>query len=65
MVLCSPGGGMVIVHQGWLWMAWIVFLIALGLKLWRFTTPVRKHLLGRSPQMDRFRQTLERSWGQR
>jgi hypothetical protein len=56
---------MVIVHQGWLWMAWIVFLIALGLKLWRFTTPVRKHLLGRSPQMDRFRQTLERSWGQR
>ena len=51
-------------HVG-LWMPWTAFLIALLLKLWRFITLIRQHLLGRSSRVDLFRRSLERSWQHR
>lgn len=56
--------GMASVMDSPLWMLvpWAVFAIAAGLKFWRLTSLIRKHLLGAPSQTERFRQRLERVW---
>jgi len=41
---------------------WAVFAIGAGLKFWRLTSLIRKHLLGVPSQTERFRRRLERIW---
>lgn len=46
----------------WMLVPWAVFAVAAGLKFWRFTSLLRRHLLGAPTSTERFRQSLERIW---
>jgi len=46
----------------WMFAPWVVFLVAVGVKFWRFTALFRKGGLSRATGSERFRQSLERIW---
>jgi len=41
---------------------WAIFAVVAGVKVWRLTTLIRRHLLGIPSGTERVRQTLERIW---
>jgi hypothetical protein len=43
-------------------MAWTVFAIAAGIKLWRLGTGLSRQLGGKAVATESFRQSLERIW---
>ena len=49
-------------HPQWTLVAWVVFLGAFALKLWKFGMALKRYQVGRTPSIDPFRQTLERIW---
>ncbi|MFM9089002.1 MAG: hypothetical protein ACKOPT_12860 [Cyanobium sp.] len=49
-------------HPLWLLVPWLVFAIAVGFKVWKFTRLIH-YQVRRSPWgMERFRMELERHW---
>ena len=49
-------------HFLWIVLAWTVFALAAGIKLWRVGTGLRRQLRGRAVAIEPFRQSLERIW---
>ena len=43
---------------------WAVFAVALGLKVLKFGSALKRHLIAPTPSTHQFRQTLERIWAQ-
>lgn len=55
ITMTTPIGGVI---------PWAILCVALGLKVWRFTTLVRAHMPGRPAEreLERVRASLERIW---
>ena len=43
---------------------WAVFAVALALKVLKFGSALKRHVVTPPPSTDQFRQTLERIWAQ-
>jgi len=49
-------------HSAWILLAWTVFAIAAGIKLWRLGTGLSRQLGSKAVATEPFRQSLERIW---
>ena len=49
-------------HPGWILVPWAVFAVALALKVLKFGSALKRHLIAPTPSPDEFRQSLERIW---
>lgn len=49
-------------HPLLLLVPWAVFAMAVGLKLWRLGTLIRRRVVNHPARTERFRQSLERLW---
>ncbi|MDA1170297.1 MAG: hypothetical protein O2893_03960 [Cyanobacteria bacterium] len=46
----------------WMLLPWAVFAFAVGIKFWRITSLIRRHVLVKPQSVEAFRKTLERIW---
>lgn len=53
---------LVVEHSAWILLAWTVFAIAAGIKLWRLGRGLSRQLGGKAVATESFRQSLERIW---
>ena len=51
-------------HSAWIPLAWTVFALAAGIKLWRLALGLGRQLGGKAVATESFRQSLERIWAQ-
>ena len=51
-------------HPLWILVPWAVFAVALALKVLRFDSALKRHLIAPTSSIDQFRQSLERIWAQ-
>ena len=51
-------------HPLLLLVPWAVFAVALALKVLKFGSALKRHLIAPPPSTDQFRQILERIWAQ-
>ena len=49
-------------HSAWILLAWTVFALAAGIKLWRLGTGLSRQLGSKPVATEPFRQSLERIW---
>jgi hypothetical protein len=49
-------------HSTWILLAWTVFALAAGIKLWRLGTGLSRQLGSKPVATEPFRQSLERIW---
>ena len=49
-------------HSAWILLAWTVFAIAAGIKLWRLGTGLSRQLGSKAVATEPFRRSLERIW---
>ena len=48
----------------WILVPWAVFAVALALKVLKFGSALKRHLIAPPPSTVQFRQSLERIWAQ-
>ena len=51
-------------HPELILVPWTVFAIALALKVLKFGSALKRHLIAPTPSIEQFRQSLERIWEQ-